>query len=174
MTTKYGGKRTYHGMSNTKTNQAWADMIQRCLNPNNKQYADYGGRGITVCKRWLTFANFFADMGVAPEGMALDRKNNNLGYNKRNCRWATRRQQESNKRNTPRLTFRGRTQSLMAWAREIGINHITLRGRITLYRWSAERALTEPVTKRNLVHPRWHSGEFDRNNKSRGSGKHVF
>ena len=172
--TKYGGKITKHGMSGTKTNQTWADMIQRCLNPNNKQYHDYGGRGITVCKRWLTFAYFLDDMGVAPEGMALDRKNNNSGYCKRNCRWATRRQQEGNKRNTLMLTFRGKTQPLMCWARELGINHITLRGRIVLYGWSTRKALTTPVIKRNLVHPRWHSGEFDRNNKPRGSGRQVF
>jgi len=171
---KYGGKATKHGMSNTKTYQTWADMLQRCLNPNNKQYHDYGGRGITVCKRWLTFENFMLDMGIAPEGLALDRKNNNTGYCRRNCRWATRRQQESNKRNTPMLTFLGRTQSLMSWARELGINHITLRGRIYLYGWSAKKALTTPVDKRNLKHPRWKTGPIDRNNNSRGGGTQVF
>lgn len=154
----YGGKRTFHGMSGTKTHRAWADMLQRCLNPSNKQYRDYGGRGISVCKRWLTFVNFFTDMGIAPKGLALDRKNNNRGYSSRNCQWATRRQQESNKRNTPLLRYKGQTKTLMQWARSTGINHITLRARVR-YGWDTKRALSEPIKPKKLIHPRWRKGE---------------
>ena len=72
------GKR--HGMYGTRENKSWSTMIERCTNPKAKSYPDYGGRGITVCERWLSFENFFADMGPRPEGSTLDRKENSLGY----------------------------------------------------------------------------------------------
>lgn len=73
-------------------------MKARCLNPHNKRYADYGGRGITICERWLTFENFFADMGQCPQGLSLDRIDNSGNYEPDNCRWATTQEQTSNKR----------------------------------------------------------------------------
>jgi len=80
---------------------AWAEMIQRCTNPKQKRYADYGGRGIHVCERWLNgFENFLADMGRRPTSEhSIDRYPNNDGnYEKTNCRWATRLEQAANKR----------------------------------------------------------------------------
>lgn len=73
-------------------------MKNRCLNPNATDYARYGGRGITICERWLTFANFLADMGERPEGRTLDRINNSGNYEPGNCRWATASEQQLNKR----------------------------------------------------------------------------
>lgn len=81
-----------------KTYDAWVRMHQRCNNPMATQYKDYGGRGIKVCASWKVYENFLADMGEAPEGHSLDRINNNKGYCKENCRWATAKQQAQNRR----------------------------------------------------------------------------
>lgn len=93
-----------HGKRNTKTFGVWWQMIQRCRNPKHHAWARYGGRGIIVCERWKTFAHFLEDMGEAPEGLTLDRIDNDGPYELSNCRWATRRQQIRNSTIT-KLTF---------------------------------------------------------------------
>ena len=82
----------------TGTYRSWCDMIQRCTNPRRDNYERYGGRGITVCERWMTFANFLADMGERPDGTSIDRIDNYRGYEPGNCRWATAIEQAQNKR----------------------------------------------------------------------------
>jgi len=86
--------------------RAWHDMLQRCTNPNRAKYSNYGGRGITVCARWLSFENFHADMGDRPPELTLERKDVNGNYDKDNCRWGTTREQSRNKRSTV-VTFDG-------------------------------------------------------------------
>jgi hypothetical protein len=86
----------------SRTYQSWYAMLQRCTNPNTHEWMSYGGRGIKVCKRWRTFDNFLADMKSRPRSKTLDRINNNGNYTPRNCRWATRSQQDSNKRRSKR------------------------------------------------------------------------
>lgn len=99
---------TKHGLRNSPEYQSWKAMIQRCTNPKAQGYEYYGGRGITVCSPWLnSFEEFYADMGLRPSnGYSIDRIDNNKGYYKENCRWATSAEQNKNKRQrTKRLTI---------------------------------------------------------------------
>lgn len=119
-----------HGMSKTTTFAVWRGMLQRCRNPKNPAYSKYGGRGITVCDQWLSFERFLSDMGVRPDGKSLDRINNNEGYSPSNCRWASRKTQNSNKTTTVLLTIDGVTQCARDWSRSIGVNQSLITNRV--------------------------------------------
>ena len=90
---------TQHKMAKTSIYKRWQQMIQRCENPKDPSYKNYGGRGILVCERWNEFKRFLEDMGERPAGLTLDRENNDGNYEPKNCRWATRKEQNQNKRN---------------------------------------------------------------------------
>jgi hypothetical protein len=131
----------------------WRDMRQRCQDPKSINYADYGGRGIKVCERWESFIAFLEDMGLRPSGdHTLDRKNNDGNYEPGNCRWATRKEQHMNRRNTVYLEFNNQRKPLKQWAEELGLDHYLIRNRLKKG-WSVEKALTEPVDTRQS-HPR--------------------
>lgn len=134
-----------HGKSYTPTHTVWLSMRQRCSNARNPAYKNYGGRGIKVCERWETFANFLADMGEMPPGMTLDRFPNNDGdYEPGNCRWATQKEQANNRRNTVRVRYRGRVFLLTHLADKYGIHPSALYSRV-MRDWPIERALHEPT-----------------------------
>lgn len=109
---------------------SWSSMLQRCNNKNHTSYKNYGGRGISVCDRWLKFENFYEDMGERKKGVTLDRIDNNGNYEPENCRWATYLQQGNNTRRTKDVECRGKSQSLSQWARELGLSRSCLSARI--------------------------------------------
>lgn len=116
-------RKTTHGMTGTPEFVSWTCAINRCHNPKDEHYPNYGARGIVVCERWReSFENFYADMGTRPQGMTLDRfPDVNGPYSPENCRWATNVEQSNNKRNNRYVTRDGRTQTIAQWAREFGI-----------------------------------------------------
>jgi hypothetical protein len=116
------------------------NMKARCFNTKHHSFARYGGAGLTVCQRWLTFENFLADMGVRPVRTTLDRIDNAKGYEPGNCRWATTKVQGSNRACVEQITFNGKTQNCEDWARELGILPQTLRTRIARG-WTLDRAI---------------------------------
>jgi hypothetical protein len=126
----------------------WRNMKSRCGNPRNARYADYGGRGITVCDRWKnSFENFIADMGLPPSpAHSIERGDNSRGYEPGNCRWATDVEQTNNQRSNVLIEYDGKTQTIAQWARELGINYQTLRQRIQRYGWSVERAFSSQAS----------------------------
>lgn len=144
-----GDRARTHGQSGTPTYVTWTSMITRCTNPRVRIWPYYGGRGIAVCDRWRSFEAFLEDMGERPSlGHSIDRIDPNGHYEPGNCRWATDREQASNRR--PRRTSRmltafGKTQTLAAWARETGLGRVTITQRLKRG-WSIERAL-ETSTK---------------------------
>src|ERR1035438_6160644 len=133
------------------TYSSWAGMRSRCLQPTNKAWYRYGGRGIKICERWMKFDNFLSDMGPKPNGMTLDRfPDNNGDYKPENCRWATYKEQNNNRRDNQLLTVGSMTLSFGAWAVCIGMNGSTLSGRLK-HGWSISRAFNTPVKiKRKL------------------------
>lgn len=127
-------------------------MITRCDNSNRDGFEWYGGRGISYDRRWKDFSAFLSDMGEKPDGMSLDRIGVNGNYCKSNCRWATDRQQASNRRTNHPIEYAGLTYTLTQWSSITGFVRTTIHHRLRMG-WSVERTLTEPVrTKSGLRH----------------------
>lgn len=128
----------------------WKNMIQRCCNPNRPEYKNYGGRGITVCDAWRnSFPSFLAwaiESGHR-SGLTLDRIDTNGPYSSENCRWATRKEQAINRRNTRFLTLDGEAKPMKQWSEDLCIENSTLWRRLDRG-WPIEKALMEPVRKR--------------------------
>lgn len=120
-----------HGMSRTPEHVAWLAMRGRCRRVTSDAYHNYGGRGIAVCDEWESFETFYRDMGSRPSPKhTIERLDNNSGYSKNNCVWATRATQLRNTRRTRLVTFNGITQCIVDWAKQLGIPSKTLYNRL--------------------------------------------
>lgn len=120
-----------HGRSETPEWFTWQSLIQRCTNPRARDYPRYGGQGVRVCSRWLgSFESFFADMGLRPSSThTIDRTDNLRGYEPKNCRWATKREQANNRRTNIVIEYAGQKKTLIMWAEELGISRDAIYSR---------------------------------------------
>lgn len=127
-------RNTKHNLYYTPEYNSWSSMKKRCLNKTHKSYDDYGGRGIDICESWLnSFDNFISDMGFKKsKDLSLDRIDNNKGYYKENCRWATRKQQGRNQRTNVFIEFNGQKKTLAEWSEIYNIEYNKLRYRILI------------------------------------------
>lgn len=136
-----------HLLTMSKTYICWTNMKARCFNEKHHRYPSYGKRGITVCERWRdSFENFLSDMGEAPEGRTIDRIDVDGDYEPDNCRWATREQQNNNKRTSVKLSVDGELKTAAEWSAISGVARRTIVGRIGLG-WDAKAAVFEAVRK---------------------------
>ena len=137
-----------HNGTGTRLYHIWANMIQRCTNENNKCWARYGGRGITVCDEWFYFTNFkkWALENGYSENLSIDRINVNKGYSPTNCRWSDSITQANNKRTNHYIDYRGRNLTISQWATLLQISPKTISTRLQRG-WSVERTLTTPIKK---------------------------
>lgn len=133
-----------HGMAGSPEHKIWMGIKCRCKCPSATGYSRYGGRDIAVCESWRdSFEAFYRDMGPRPTPKhTVERKDNDKGYCKENCVWATRTEQMRNMSRNHLITFNGKTQCLQEWAEEFGLNKATLRRRLQRG-WSVERAFGE-------------------------------
>lgn len=138
-----------HGLTKTATYRAWSQAKTRCSNPRDRNYADYGGRGISMCSRWAnSFEAFLADVGESPgKAYSIDRINNNGNYEPGNVRWATDLQQAQNKRGVRAVEINGEIACVAEWCRHLGIPRARVWSRLHKG-WSPAEALTLPLRGR--------------------------
>jgi hypothetical protein len=144
---KRGNYRHGHYVNKTAshTYRSWVCMKNR-IHPKSPQRKDYFERGIGMVDRWKRFENFLEDMGERPQGMMMDRINNDLGYSPENCRWVNRTIQNRNTRRNRFLEFRGESRTVAEWAEITGIDNLVIAMRLDRLGWSVEEALTLPAS----------------------------
>jgi hypothetical protein len=131
-----------HGMTNSLIYKVWSSMKDRCLNEKCHAYKDYGGRGISICKRWHSFTNFYEDMGSGyNQGLELDRERNNEGYSIDNCRWVTPTVNKRNRRGCVFLTVDSQTKHISEWSDLTGISRHSIYHRIMYEHKTGTQAL---------------------------------
>lgn len=139
--------------------KVWRAMLHRCDIPSNPAFHNYGGRGITVCESWRVFDHFRNDMGFAAPGMTLERKDNNGPYCPENCIWATRKQQNRNRRANRQITYQGETHCLIVWAEKLGMGESFLRRRMDVQGMTFEQAVQKPkrysIWRRSRIEPKF-------------------
>lgn len=143
-------RKIHHYRSKTLEYASWIALRGRCntTDINAPAYAHYVLRGITYDPKWNDFKVFFADMGECPDGHTIERIDNDKGYNKENCKWATIDEQNNNRTDSHKITYKGVTDNLASWARKLGLHQATLTYRLKKG-WSIEEAFEIPTQ------PRW-------------------
>ena len=139
-----------HNMSKSGEHNSWTLMKQRCTNPNNPNFKDYGERGIKMFEPWIeSFEEFFSHVGKKPTKFhTIERINNDGGYFPGNVKWGTRKEQANNQRSNHMITFEGETMNMTQWAKHLGVTRGLLKDRIVKLGWGIEKALTQPVNHR--------------------------
>lgn len=127
----------------TRLQEIFKCMKQRCYNPRNISFQNYGGRGINICKEWLENSSAFYEWsknnGYA-EDLTIDRIDNNKGYCPENCRWVSKKMQSNNKRNNRIISYKGKTQTLAQWCDELELDYDVIEHRLIRNNWVAEKA----------------------------------
>lgn len=137
---------TTHGKQGTGAYRSWQTMRQRCYYEKSIGFANYGGRGISVCERWVdSFENFYADMGDRPPKHTLDRINPDGHYEPGNCRWITSKEQNRNRRDNKTFEYQGKQRTIPEIAEMVGIKESTLRRRLYSHGYTLEDAVSVPV-----------------------------
>jgi len=143
-----------HGLRHTKFYSVWNEMKQRCSNSNDPNYPHYGGRGITVCKKWLEFTGFRDDMykdylkhRKSNTYTSIDRIHGDKGYCKSNCKWADSIEQNNHTRRNRIIIYKDRSLTLAQWERKVKIPAYLIKQRIDRDNWSIEKALTTQINK---------------------------
>lgn len=142
------GLKKKHGMTKTRIHRIWSQIKTRCFNSKDEHFKDYGGRGITICDEWKNSFESFYEWSMAngyEDNLTIDRIDVNGNYCPENCRWATMKEQNDNKRNTVLLTFEGETRTLGEWSEITGIKYITL-----FWRYKAGKTPSEILSKEKL------------------------
>lgn len=137
---------TSHGLSNTHIYHAWQSMIARCCYESSPSYKDYGARGITICDKWRnSFETFYKDMGPRPTPHhTVERRENDKGYSKENCYWATKAEQANNRRSNILYEYCGEVKTLKQWCDILGLQYSGVYHRIKVLGWSFENAI-QPI-----------------------------
>ena len=136
-----------HGFSKEPLYRIWLKMKERCYNPHNKSYKDYGGRGITICSSWLSDYTSFREWALEngyQKGLEIDRIDNDSEYSPINCRWANRKIQANNRRTNRFLDFNGQRKTIAQWSDISGISQSLIKARIDKLGWSITKALSTP------------------------------
>ena len=134
-----------HGMTSTKLFRVWGNMRERCSRPRHKSFDSYGGRGITVCAEWQNDFKAFYDWAMANgyrDGLTIDRIDTNGNYEPSNCRWATQKEQQNNRRSNRRITYNGETMTTQQWSERLDIHVDTIRWRLS-HGWPLERVFSK-------------------------------
>lgn len=148
------GKNRTHGMSKSRLYLEWAGIKSRCFYSGAKKYKYYGGRGIKVCDEWAKSFETFKDWALKNgynDSLTIERIDVNGDYCPENCKWITRKEQSNNTRRNVVITYNGKTQTLLEWVEELGLDYKRTHNRLFKLGWTFERAITTPVNikKRN-------------------------